>query len=164
MRVVALAAGLAGGVPALASAQPTPPRAAPARARLEQQLRQRLWTIAKDRIGLSDEQMTKLEASAARFDVRRRELVQQERAQRQLLRRELASGDKANEDRVSGAMDKLLQLQRQRIDLQADEQKELAGYMTPVQRAKYAALQEQIRRRVAAMQRQRAAKGAAATK
>ena len=160
LRLVAVTALLGATMPAVAHAQgaPQPPGAAPARAQLEQQLRQRLWRIAKTRIGLTDDQMTKLEQSAARYDVRRRELNLKEREQRVLLRTELAAGERADQDRVAGAMDLLQQLQRQRLDLQADEQKDLSGFMTPVQRAKYAALQEQIRRRVAALQRQRAAK------
>ena len=35
-----------------------------------------------------------------------------------------------------------------RLDLQAEEQKEFAQFMTPVQRAKYSALQDQLRRRM----------------
>ena len=58
---------------------------------------------------------------------------------------------------MAAALDRVLQLQRQRLDLMADEQKDLAGFLTPVQRAKYAALQEQIRRRVENARRQRAA-------
>jgi hypothetical protein len=43
-----------------------------------------------------------------------------------------------------------------RVDLQIEEQREFAAFMTPLQRAKYAALQEQLRRRVENLQRQRA--------
>jgi hypothetical protein len=49
----------------------------------------------------------------------------------------------------------LLQLQRERVELQAAEQQELATYLTPIQRAKFAALQEQVRRRAEALRRQR---------
>jgi hypothetical protein len=36
----------------------------------------------------------------------------------------------------------------QRVDLQEQEQKELAGFLTPLQRAKYFALEQQVRQRV----------------
>jgi hypothetical protein len=46
------------------------------------------------------------------------------------------------------------------VELQAAEQQELATYLTPIQRAKFAALQEQVRRRVEALRRQRPDSGA----
>jgi hypothetical protein len=129
---------------------------APARRlQMEQRLRQGLWRIAKERIGLTDAQMTRLAEVNHRYDARRRSLNQQERAQRQMLRAEILAKDSANQDRIATALDRLLQLQRQRLDLVAEEQKEFAGFMTPLQRAQYAALQEQLRRRVEELKRAR---------
>lgn len=127
----------------------------PRRAQMEQQLRRSLWQIAKERVGFSDEQMVKLEQTSRRYDERRRALAIEERAQRVALRQELQSDAKADQDRVSKALDRLHQLQRDRVDLQIEEQREFATFMTPVQRARYAALQEQVRRRVDALRRQR---------
>jgi hypothetical protein len=131
------------------------------RQRMEQQLRQGLWRIAKQRIGLTDTQMTRLTEVNHRFDMRRRTLNQDERAQRQILRAEIVARDSANQDRIASALDRLLQLQRQRLDLVAEEQKEFATFMTPLQRAQYAALQEQLRRRVEELRRARADSGEA---
>jgi Spy/CpxP family protein refolding chaperone len=72
-----------------------------------------------------------------------------------VLRGQILAGDKADQSRVSAALEQLQQLQRQRLDLQGQEQQEFASFMTPLQRAKYAALQEQVRRRVEALRRQR---------
>lgn len=133
-----------------------PPRnAGPRRAQMEQQLRRNLWQIAKQRIGFSDAQMSQLERTSQRYDDRRRALAVEERAQRMTLRQELLADTKADQDRVAKALDRLHQLQRDRVDLQIEEQREFATFMTPVQRAKYAALQEQVRRRVEALRRQR---------
>ncbi|MDB4886187.1 MAG: protein of unknown function Spy-related protein [Gemmatimonadetes bacterium] len=129
--------------------------AAPGRQRMEQQLRQGLWRITKERVGLTDEQMRKLEGTTARFDPRRRALLADDRSQRQLLRAELLPGHTPDQDRVAAALDRLLLLQRQRADLNAEEQRELAGFMTPEQRARFAALQEQVRRRADALRRSR---------
>jgi uncharacterized protein YlxW (UPF0749 family) len=52
---------------------------------------------------------------------------------------------------IAQQLDTLLQLERQRIDLLESEQKELATFLTPLQRAKYQALQEQLRRRLEAL-------------
>jgi hypothetical protein len=125
------------------------------RQQMERQLRQRLWKVTKEQVGLTDAQMTKLGETTRRFDVRRRALNQQERAERTLLRQQIQAGDRADQTRVAAALDHLMQLQRQRVDLQAEEQRELSGYMTPIQRARFAALQEQVRRRVEALRRQR---------
>ena len=129
---------------------------APPRQQLETQLRQRLWRIAKQRIGFTDDQMSRLAQTSQRFDARRRELAREERQQRVTMRTEILAGSNANQDRIGTALDRLLQLQRARADLQIEEQREFASFMTPLQRAKYAALQEQLRRRVENLQRQRA--------
>jgi len=133
------------------------PRAgAPGRQQLEARLRQRLWSITKNRVGFSDEQMTKLAQTSRGFDQRRRQLAADERQQRQLLRREILAGSAADQSQVATALDRVLQIQRERIDLQIQEQRAFAEFMTPVQRARYAALQEQLRRRAEKLRVQRA--------
>jgi hypothetical protein len=46
-------------------------------------------------------------------------------------------------------------VQRRRLELATEEQRELAAIMTPVQRARYLALQETVRRRADEMRRRR---------
>jgi hypothetical protein len=103
--------------------------------------------------------MSQLERTSRKYDERRRALAVDERAQRLTLRQELAADAKADakadQDRVARALDRLHQLQRERVDLQIAEQREFATFMTPVQRARYAALQEQLRRRVDSLRRAR---------
>ena len=144
-----LAAGVVQGQQGGAGAPPM------SRPQMEQRLRAGLWRIAKQRLGFNDEQMNRLTATNQKFDARRRDINQRERTERQALRREVLAGDSANQNRIAAAMDQLLQLQRQRLDVIAEEQKELSGFMTPLQRAKYAALQEQVRRRVESLRRAR---------
>jgi len=129
---------------------------APRRQQLEAQLRQRLWRITKNRVGLTDDQMAKLAQASRPFDAQRRQLAVQERAERLALRREIMAGASANQSRVATALDRVLDLQRRRAQLQIDEQRSLATFMTPVQRAKYAALQEQLRRRAENLRQRRA--------
>lgn len=132
-----------------------PPNAQARRQQLEQRLRQGLWRIAKERIALTDEQMTQLEETSKRFDARRRALALEERAHRMALRDEILANDKADQARVAKSLDALIQVQRDRVELQAQEQREFATFMTPIQRAKYAALQEEVRRRIEQLRRQR---------
>jgi len=129
---------------------------APPRPQLEARLRQRLWRITKNRVGLSDEQMARLAQTTRGFEDRRRRLAVEERQQRQLMRREILAGSTADQSQVAAALDRVLRIQRERIDLQIEEQHAFAEFMTPVQRARYAALQEQLRRRAEGLRRTRA--------
>jgi periplasmic protein CpxP/Spy len=129
---------------------------APRRQQLEARLRQRLWGITKNRVGLTDEQMTRLAQASRPFDVQRRQLAMQERQERLALRREILAGQGADQQRVAASLDRVLDLQRRRVQLQIDEQRALSAFMTPVQRAKYGALQEQLRRRAEKLRGQRA--------
>lgn len=160
MRVRQLVGALALALPMIAgeaqAQQGGRPEGPPmSRPQMEQRLRAGLWRIAKQRLGFNDEQMNRLTTTNQKFDARRRDINQRERTERQALRREVLAGDSANQDRIATALDQLLKLQHQRLDVMADEQKELATFMTPLQRAKYAALQEQVRRRVDALRRER---------
>lgn len=137
--------------------------AAPRRAQMEQQFQRNLSRIAKRQIGLTDEQMVKLQQTSRRFDERRRALAVEERTLRATLRRELLSetnsegvgSGNADQTVVATALDRVHQVQRERVDLQVEEHRALAAFMTPVQRARYAALQEHVRRRVEALRRTR---------
>ena len=114
---------------------------------LEQQFRERVARLAQQRIGLSDAQMAQLEQSNARFGPQLNQLAAQERETRRQLRLEMTSPGEPNQQHVSDLLDRALQLQKQRIAIVEAEQKDLARFMTPVQRARYIALQQQFRRR-----------------
>lgn len=155
--------GLALGLSAVAAGAQNPPVAAPRqappapgaqargpmnRAQLEQQIRDRIGTQLKNQLKLNDEQFGKLQATNKKFEEKRRLLVEQERDARMGMRDLLIAGDTTNQAKVSAALDKMLQIQRQRFELVEQEQKELAGYLSPMQRARFLGMQEQMRRRV----------------
>lgn len=161
LRRAALALGVALALlPLSADAQqgaappvPAEPRA-PGRAQLEQRLRQRLGAIVREQLGLNDTQVGQLGQVNARFEQERRGIAQRERELRLQLRDELQGGDAANQERVARALDRLLEVQRTRIDVLQREQQELAKFLTPVQRAKYLVLQDQVRRRLEDVRRE----------
>jgi hypothetical protein len=124
------------------------------RAQLEQQIRNRIGTQLKNQLKLTDDQFTKLQATNKGFEEKRRLLVEQERDARMSMRDLMLAGDTTNQAKVTGALDKMLQIQRQRFDLVEQEQKELAGYLTPMQRARFLGMQEQMRRRMDEMRAQ----------
>jgi hypothetical protein len=122
---------------------------------LQQQIRRTLWRVTKQRIGFSDDQMLRLERTSQRYDQQRRLLAQQEKAQRIVMRSEILADSSANQANIVAALDQLHAVQQRRLDLQAEEQKEFAAFMTPLQRAKFMALQEQVRRRLQDLARTR---------
>jgi Spy/CpxP family protein refolding chaperone len=124
------------------------------RAAAQDRIRERVILLLRERVGLSDDQMRRLAPISRSFEVRRQTIFREERTTRQALRRELTV-ESADEARVAAHIDQLFALQRRRLDLAAEEQRELAAFMTPVQRARYLALQEHLRRRADDMRRRR---------
>ena len=124
------------------------------RAQLERQFQQMLYQMTRRRVGLTATQMNQLVPVNRRFETQRRELQRQERQTRLALRDAMRDSTQADQSKISGYLDQLVQLQRQRVELFAQEQRDLAQFMTPLQRARYTALQEQVRRRVEQMRRQ----------
>jgi protein CpxP len=118
------------------------------RANLEQQVRERIAKVTKEQLGLSDQQMAKLQATNKRFEDQRRLIVDQERDIRMSLRDEMLRPDSARQGQVAALLDRVIKTQRQRVDLAEQEQKELSGFLTPLQRARYFGLEQQIRQRV----------------
>lgn len=117
------------------------------RAALEQQFRERTAKLIQQRLGLTDAQLDRLEKTNARFAPQLRQLGVQEREMRQQLRQEMMAGNSANQQHVSDLLDGAVRVQKQRIAIVEAEQKELATFLTPVQRARYIALQAQFRKR-----------------
>jgi hypothetical protein len=124
------------------------------RAALEQQFRERTARLTQQRLGLTDAQLRRLEQTNARFAPQLRQLVAQERDIRRQLRQEMLAGNAANQQRVGELLDAAIRLQKQRIAIVESEQKDLSGFLTPVQRARYIALQAQFRKRAEELSRQ----------
>lgn len=134
--------------------------AAPNRAQLEQQVRQRLGQVMKNRLGLNDEQMNKLQETNRKFDERRRILVDQERDIRMSLRDEMLRPDSGRQPQVSALLERMVKAQRQRVDVLEQEQAELGKFLTPLQRAKYFAAEELVRQQMQNMRQQQMGRGA----
>jgi Spy/CpxP family protein refolding chaperone len=137
--------------PGAAAAQAPDAPAVPARPGLE-----RLARAIQTELRLSDAQAARLRGVSARYAERRQRLFGDERDARRTLRQELRAGDAANAGRVDAALGALIDAQRRRAALLGEEQRELAGFMSPVQRARFLALQERARR---AAHRARARRG-----
>lgn len=123
----------------------------PSRAQMEQRMGERLGEMMKKQLGLTEQQVPKLQETNRRFQEKHRLLVEQERDIRMSLRDEMIAGDSGRQTQVGGLLDRMLKVQRQRLELVEQEQKDLSAFLTPVQRAKYLGVQEGMRRRMEQM-------------
>lgn len=107
---------------------------------------ERLARAIQQNLRLDDAQAAQLRSVSGRYAGRRQALVAQEREARRALRQELRQGDDADQARVGRALTALLDAQRRRVALLGDEQRDLSAFLTPVQRARFLALQERALR------------------
>lgn len=111
-----------------------------------EQMQLRIERLLRERLQLTDSQAVRLRAVGTRMDIARRKLGEEESDFRRALRKELTPGVTPNEVRISRLMDRWPVLERSRIALQEQEQKELASFLQPIQRARFFALQDELRR------------------
>ena len=148
----AMAQGGAGAArPPLNPASPANPAQ---RARLEQQIRTRMGKRVREALGLNDVQVAKLTELTRRYEEKHRVLQDQERDVRMSLREEVLRADTTRGAQMNALLDRYIRNERQRVDLAEQEQKELAAFLTPLQRAKYFGLQEVIRNQIQNLRQQ----------
>ena len=115
----------------------------------------RLAEAVKRRLGLNEDQARRLRDATARYANERQQLFRRERALRREMRDELARGGAAQQERVGRMLDSLLAVQRSRMELVSAEQRDLARFLTPIQRAEFLAMQERAFRAAQQMRMQR---------
>ncbi len=124
-----------------------------------QALQRRLSEVVQRTLGATDDQMRQLAEVNRRYQDERRELNQKDRQSRQTIRAEVLRDSLADQDLVARMLDQLVDVQRRRIDIFTREQRDLAQFLTPVQRAKYATLQEGLRKKVEQLRQRRQESG-----
>jgi Spy/CpxP family protein refolding chaperone len=145
--VLALGLGLA---PQLAAQEDTA-----SAERLRAQIEERFSQHVQDKLQLTPDQAAKLRASQERFGTQRRTLLRQQLERRRALEDQMQPGVAANADSVKRLMDGMQAGRAQMLKIEQDEDREMAGYLTPVQRARYQQMREQLMRRVTEMRAQR---------
>lgn len=123
------------------------------REQMEQRVRMRLANLLRTQLGLTDEGMRQLSDVNQRFDRQRRDLNRREMMTRVTLRQEVLKQDSANAGRIEQLLSDQFRIERERIDLTEAEQRELSKFLTPVQRARYLGVQEQMRREMDQLRR-----------
>jgi len=145
-----------GVVPALAGQQDT--AAAPdsaERERLQQQIEDRFARVVQQQLRLSDDQVTRLRDTEERFRTRRREIMRRQLALRFALNGQMCPGCGADADSVRKLMDGIETNRGELFRLQQEQDREMAGYLDPVQRAQYQMLRERLIRRLTEVRRER---------
>jgi Spy/CpxP family protein refolding chaperone len=99
-------------------------------------------------LNLNDDQARQLQASDRKFTQQRNQVLQSERQARLGLKAEMDSNGTRDQAKIDGYMQQLVAAQHRRADILEAEQKEMSGYLTPLQRAQYQALHEQLNKRV----------------
>lgn len=127
---------------------------------LQQRIRQRWNERVRHDLNLTTEQAAKLQATEGRFLERRRDLAQNQRAVGEALRNQLQPGVAANSDSVRKLMDAREKNRAALAQLDQDEDREIGGYLNPVQHARYQAMREALRRRIQEIRQRRGGMGA----
>ena len=121
---------------------------------LREQIRQRWNDHVRSTLGLSDDQAAKLQATEQRFEDQRQPIRMRQREVTQALNAETASGA-PNQDRVTQLMNEQQDNQLKLQQINRSEDREMQGYLTPVQRARYHEERHRFQERVAEIIRHR---------
>jgi hypothetical protein len=130
------------------------PRAAPSEQQvLRQRVRQAFAGVVRRQLNLNPVQMQTLQRTDQKYEQQRRAVVLSEREARLGLKSAMEdSTGHPDQDKIAQYLDQLVQGQRRRADLLEGEQKELAGFLSPLQRAQYFALKERLNRKMQELQ------------
>ena len=120
----------------------------PPRGELEAELRRGFARAVRQRVGLSEEQMRRLAPITQKYATERARIQLDERQARMELGRILRDSVPADSAKIDGLMARMLDAQKRQVQLLEQEQKELATIMSPLQRARFFGLREQMRRQL----------------
>ena len=110
--------------------------------------RQAIERLIRTQVQPTEQQMKQLQAIDARFEQQRIELNRSEMSVRRELRQAMMDSANVDEAKIGQLLDRMVTFPGRRAAIMEAESKELAGVLTPLQRAKYHAIQEQLRRRI----------------
>jgi hypothetical protein len=151
--VMSLTIALAGIAAPLQAQDPGPAR--PRVEELRRRVRERVAQRIQEDLKLSPDQMERLRATVGTYAGRRRDLEAHQRELRRALGGQLRPGVAAAPDSVARLTDGLLDVRVRYAESFRDEQRELARYLDPVQRAKLMVLRDRLTNRVQAFRRRR---------
>jgi hypothetical protein len=126
---------------------------------LQRQVRQAFAKAVRRQLNLSDDQMRKLQSVDFKFERQRIALLRDERQTRLSLKSAMDDSTNVDQAKIEGYLSQLIKAQRTRADLVENEHKELAGFLNPLQRAKYFSMKERLNRRMQELAQQNGGRG-----
>ena len=117
---------------------------------VRQKVRQAFLARVRQELNLDQPKMRRLNQTEQSFNRQRNELNQSERQTRQSLAAAMQDST-PDQGKIDGYINQLIQVQRKRADLLEAEQKELSSFLTPMQRAQYLSLNQQMQARMRAV-------------
>jgi hypothetical protein len=127
---------------------------------LRHQVEGRFAERVREQLKLSDDQMNRLRGTARTYGARRRELAGRDREIRAALAEQLRPGVAADQDSVSRLTDALVAIRDDQVHALQDENREMAEYLTPVQRSQLFVMRERLIRRAREIREERGESGA----
>jgi hypothetical protein len=106
-------------------------------------------------LNLSQDQASKLRATQERFGARRRDTMQQQMERRRALESQMQPGVAANSDSVRKLMDGMQTGRAEMLKIEQDQDREMSGYLNPVQRARYQQMRERLMQRAGELRMER---------
>jgi hypothetical protein len=112
---------------------------------LRQEVQQRYSARAHEVLGLTPAQAAKFDSTQARAWAQRRDLILQRRRINVALQGQMRPGVAAKADSVSRLLDARQRMNESLRGVDDQEDREMAGYLTPVQRAQYQTFRMKVR-------------------
>ena len=137
-------------MPLAATAQGGDRRPAGDRAQLEERVRAQMARVMRERLGLTDEQATRLSEVTQTFETQRREIFSLEQAARRRVEALLLEGGN-NQDEARELITRMGDLREREARLFREEQDALLDVLTPVQVLRLQELRQDLGRRIRAL-------------
>jgi hypothetical protein len=150
---IALVVTLAGLALPVQAQEPAPGR--PRAEELRRRIRERVAARIQQELNLTPDQMRRLRTTVGAYAGRRRDLAARQRSIRVALGGQLRPGGAASPDSVARLTDELMDLRVRYAESFRAEQRELAQYLDPVQRAKITLLRDRLTNRAQELRRRR---------
>jgi len=122
---------------------------------LRQEVETRFAVRVKEQLGLTDDQSRRMQGTVREYFRKRRALEMEEQRLRREVGAELRPGVAADSDRLDRLLDDLVDVRVRYAQSYREESRDLAKYLTPVQRGQYFLMRERLFDQVREFQRQR---------
>jgi Spy/CpxP family protein refolding chaperone len=151
--VIALAVTFLGAAGPAQAQEPAPGR--PRLEELRRRIRERVAQRIQQELNLTPDQMQRLRTTVGTYAGRRRDLEARQRDLRIALGGQLRPGVAASPDSVARLTDELMDVRVRYAESFRAEQRELAQYLDPVQRAKITLLRDRLTNRAQELRHRR---------